>query len=115
MKSFLANVLRVSFLFLLFATHSALAQQPHAGRSLAANCFTCHGMNGNSSGNVPPSLAGRNAAELFQTMKDFQSGNRPATIMQQQAKGYTDEQLRLIAAYFANQKPQTPATPAQAR
>jgi sulfide dehydrogenase cytochrome subunit len=84
---------------------SALAQDGNAGRNLAANCFTCHGTNGNSAGGVPPSLAGRDRAELFQTMKEFQSGKRPATIMHQQAKGYTDQQLQLIAAYFAAQKP----------
>src|SRR5215204_4081532 len=75
------------------------AQNVNAGRDLAANCFTCHGTNGNSVQGVPPSLAGRNSAELFQAMKDFQSGKRPATIMHQQAKGYTDAQLQLICAY----------------
>ena len=83
----------------------ANAQDPSAGRNLAANCFTCHGSEGNSAGGVPPSLAGRNQAELFQAMKDFQSGKRPATIMHQQAKGYNDQQLELMAAYFASVKP----------
>ena len=72
---------------------------------MAASCNTCHGTGGNSVGGIPPSLAGRNSVELFQTMKDFQSGKRPATIMHQQAKGYTDQQLQLIAAYFAALKP----------
>jgi sulfide dehydrogenase cytochrome subunit len=83
----------------------ALAQASNAGRDLSAACFTCHGTNGNSVAGVPPSLAGRNSAELFQTMKDFQAGKRPATIMHQQAKGYTDEQLTLITAYIATLKP----------
>jgi len=83
----------------------ALAQDPGAGRTLAATCFTCHGTDGNSAGGVPPSLAGRASAELLQTMKDFQSGKRPATIMHQQARGYTDSQLEAIAAYFASVKP----------
>lgn len=86
-------------------TSSVQAQDPHAGRNLAASCFTCHGTNGNSVGGVPPSLAGRSSAEIFQTLKDFQSGKKPATIMHQQAKGYTDQQLQLIAAYFASLKP----------
>ena len=92
---------------------SAGAQDPNAGRNLASSCFTCHGTNGNSVGGVPPSLAGRDRNELFQTMKDFQSGKRPATIMHQQAKGYTDPQLHLIAAYFASLKPAPAATPAK--
>ena len=95
-------------------TAPAFAQDPAAGRGLAAACFTCHGTNGNSVGNVPPSLAGRDRAELFQTMKDFRSGKRPATIMHQQAKGYTDAQLQAISAYFASVKPEPARTPSKA-
>lgn len=89
------------------------AQDPAAGGKLAAACFTCHGTNGNSVGNVPPSIAGRDRTELFQMMKDFQSGKRPATIMHQQAKGYTDAQLQLIAAYFASVKPEAARGPSK--
>ncbi|HEX2830910.1 MAG TPA: cytochrome c [Burkholderiales bacterium] len=92
----------------------AAAQDPNAGRNLSAACFTCHGTGGNSVGGVPPGLAGRDSAELFQTMKDFQSGKRPATIMHQQARGYTDEQLKLIAAYIATLKPAAARTPPKA-
>ena len=89
----------------------AHAQDAGAGRTLAATCFTCHGTDGNSVQGVPPSLAGRPAGELFQTMKDFQAGKRPATIMHQHAKGYTDEQLKLISAYFASAKPAAARVP----
>jgi cytochrome subunit of sulfide dehydrogenase len=37
-------------------------------------------------------------------MKAFQTGARPATIMHQLAKGYSDQQIDQIAAYFAAQK-----------
>jgi cytochrome c553 len=89
----------------------AHAQDAGAGRTLAATCFTCHGTEGNSVQGIPPSLAGRPAGELFQTMKDFQAGKRPATIMHQHAKGYTDEQLKLISAYFASVKPAAARVP----
>ena len=92
---------------------AAVAANVNAGRDLAANCFTCHGTNGNSVQGVPPGLAGRNSAELFQVMKEFQSGKRPATIMHQQAKGYTDVQLQLIGAYLASLKPSAAATPSK--
>jgi len=93
------------------APAAALAQQP--GATLAAPCFTCHGTDGNSVQGVPPSLAGRASAEIFQAMKDFQSGKRPATIMHQQARGYTDPQIQSIAAYFASVKPAAPRVPAK--
>jgi sulfide dehydrogenase cytochrome subunit len=93
------------------------AQDANAARNLAANCFTCHGNDGRSVGGVPPSLAGRSKAELLQALKDFKDGKRPATIMHQHAKGYTDQQLVAIAGYFAGVKagPAEPAPAARAR
>jgi sulfide dehydrogenase cytochrome subunit len=37
-------------------------------------------------------------------MQEFKSGAKPASIMPQLAKGYTDEQIALIAGWFAEQK-----------
>jgi len=95
------------------AIRPALAQDPNAGRSLVATCFTCHGTDGNSVQDMPPSLAGRGAAELFQTMKDFQAGKRPAVIMHQLSRGYTDPQLQAIVAYFASVKPTSAPLPSR--
>lgn len=55
-------------------------------------------------GDMKP-LAGVAADKIVAMMADYKSGNQPATIMHQISKGYTDEQIRLIAAYFAAQKP----------
>ena len=82
----------------------ALAQDPVYARNLASTCFTCHGTDGRSVGGIPPSLAGQDKNHLLQTMKDFKAGKRPATIMHQQAKGYTDQELEVIAGYFASMK-----------
>lgn len=82
----------------------AAAQDPVYARNLAAACFTCHGTDGRSVGGVPPALAGRDKGELLQIMKGFKSGARPATLMHQQAKGYSDSQLEAIAGYFASAK-----------
>jgi sulfide dehydrogenase cytochrome subunit len=83
----------------------AHAQGPAQARSLAATCFTCHGNEGRSVGGVPPSLAGQSRDYLLQQMQDFKAGKRPATIMHQHAKGYSDEQIALIADYFSKVKP----------
>lgn len=91
----------------------AHAQTANQGRALAATCFTCHGTEGRSVNGVPPSLAGQNREYLLQQMKDFKAGKRPATVMHQQAKGYSDQQLELIATYFASLK-QGSAQPAPA-
>ncbi len=86
-------------------TAQAQSANPNAGRALAATCTTCHGTDGRSVGGVPPSIAGMNRDVMVQQMKDFRDGKRPATIMHQHAKGYTDAQFVLIADYFANVKP----------
>jgi cytochrome c553 len=81
----------------------ASAQDANLGRNLAASCAGCHGMVGKSVSGMPP-VAGQPKEILMRTLKDYKDGKRPATIMHQLAKGYTDEQLELIAAYFAAQK-----------
>lgn len=83
---------------------SAADQHMVAGQRLSANCASCHGTGGVTEGNALPSLAGQSKDSLIATMKAFKDGTRPATIMHQLAKGYTDEQVELIAAYLAAQK-----------
>ncbi|WP_426336690.1 c-type cytochrome [Pseudoduganella sp. R-31] len=74
------------------------------GARLAASCTGCHGTNDATQGSALPPLAGQPKDQLQAALRDFKSGKRPATIMTQLAKGYTDEQLEILAAYFAAQK-----------
>lgn len=71
-----------------------------AVRYLAANCANCHGTLGKSVGSMP-SLAGQPAPYISEQMRAFRDGKRPATIMHQLAKGYTDEQIDALAGYFS--------------
>ncbi len=81
----------------------ANAQDPNLARNLAATCSNCHGTNGHSVGGMD-SLAGETQEKLMQKLMDFKSGDKPATIMHQIVKGYSDDQLKLITAWFAAQK-----------
>jgi cytochrome c553 len=82
-----------------------LAQDnPNLGRDLAATCANCHGTGGVSAGGNE-SLAGKRKEDLLKALQDFKSGAKPATIMHQLAKGFSDSQLEAIAAWFAAQKP----------
>jgi len=83
---------------------AATDSSPDAGRDLAAACAICHGTNGWSAEGRLPHLAGQPQEYLVRQMRDFRDGKRPATIMTQIAKGYTEEQYQLIAAFFASQK-----------
>ena len=83
----------------------AFAAEPvSAGERLAATCTACHGTRGNTVGTALPPLAGQSKEALLASLKAFKEGSRPATIMTQLARGYTDEQLEQIAAWFAAQK-----------
>ena len=87
---------------LLLASGVALAQDALLARNLAATCANCHGTNGQALGDSKP-LAGMSAEKIIAAVADYKSGAQPATIMHQIAKGYTDEQIRLVAAWFAAQ------------
>ncbi len=69
-------------------------------RVWAAACANCHGTMGKAEQGME-SLAGKDKDELLQKMLDFKTGKKPATIMHQLSKGYSDEQLQQLAAYFA--------------
>jgi len=91
---------------LVLAPLTATAQSPAApaiARDLAAACAICHGTNGVNAGGMP-TLAGQSRDNLVQQMRDFRDGKRPATIMHQIAKGYTEEQYQQLAGFFAAQK-----------
>jgi cytochrome subunit of sulfide dehydrogenase len=87
------------------AASPALAADPNLARQLAATCANCHGTDGRALGDHKP-LAGVPADRILALLSDYRDGKQPATIMHQIAKGYTEEQLRLIAGYLAAQPPQ---------
>lgn len=93
-----------------FAGKAAFAQAD-AGKdalyvkSLAATCANCHGTNGKAvEGSSVGSLAGLDRAYHIAQMKAFKTGTRPATVMHQLSKGYSDAQIEVLATYFAAQK-----------
>ncbi len=95
---------RAAFAAAFAASPWAQAQDVNLARNLAATCATCHGTNGNARGEMKQ-LAGVSAEKILAAVADYKSGAQPATIMHQISKGYTDEQMKLIAGYFAAQKP----------
>ncbi|WP_434149817.1 c-type cytochrome [Methylocaldum gracile subsp. desertum] len=90
--------LRTCFV-LITATATPLSafSEPPAGRLLAAQCAQCHGTDGSGY----ESLAGESADELYDEL--IERKYRPVEdIMDRQARGYTDDQLRLIADYLGS-------------
>lgn len=73
------------------------------GEMLSASCAGCHGTDGNSPGSIP-AISGKSADYIRTSLEDFRSGKRESTVMGRHAKGYSDEEIRLIAEYFERQK-----------
>lgn len=90
---------------------TALAQPtPRAGtvqelqvQLWAASCMACHGPQGRAEG-TGLTIGGRDANELLGRLLAYKQGLRPSTIMSQHAKGYSDDELASIAAYFSSLK-----------
>lgn len=80
------------------------AARAQEARYLAGNCANCHGTDGHSAASGGMSaLAGMPRAYFLEQLAAFRSGARPATIMHQLVRGYTDEQLARLAEFFERQ------------
>ena len=78
---------------------------PAGVRAMAANCASCHGTDGHAApGSIVASLAGRPRGDIAQSMTLFREGRKPATVMHQIAKGFTDDELEALDAWFSQQK-----------
>jgi sulfide dehydrogenase cytochrome subunit len=113
---------RLPLLLASFACSAAFAQQAAAPaappapafaasnlsakgvRDMAANCSACHGTAGKAAqGSAVAGLAGRPKDELTQLMAQFKAGQKPATVMHQIAKGYSDGEIAALADHFSRQ------------
>jgi cytochrome subunit of sulfide dehydrogenase len=98
--------MRAFFIAALALAAAPAAAQDTAGRNLAAPCAICHGTEGRPVAQQSPliPLAGLPKDHIATQMRAFRDGKRPATVMHQIAKGYTDPQIDSIAAWYAAQK-----------
>jgi cytochrome c553 len=80
--------------------------QESSARNLASGCAICHGTDGRAVTKEVIPLAGLPREHIAAQMRAFRDGQRPATVMHQIAKGYTDAQIDALAAWFSSQKRQ---------
>jgi len=92
----------------------ALVEASDNMEGLARTCFNCHGTGGVSAGQSMPSIAGLSESYLKNIMLEWKSGARASANMTRLIKGYTDEEIAGLAAYFAKQ-PWTPVPQAAAK
>ena len=95
-----ATRVSVAVMIAFAASRFAMAAEAPAG---AVSCSGCHA--GSARVETPvPRLAGRPAAEITDATLAYKSGKLPGTIMDRIAKGFSDEEIRAIAAWYATQK-----------
>jgi sulfide dehydrogenase cytochrome subunit len=79
------------------------AQAVERGELLANSCFSCHGYEGKLDNPKIPSLENYPASMIISQMKAYRDGTRTGTIMNRHAKGYTDEEIELMAKFIGKQ------------
>jgi sulfide dehydrogenase cytochrome subunit len=79
--------IRFALCLLLFSGGSAVAQATDTAL-LIGGCQGCHGASGQGGNGIP-------------SMRAFSANERPATIMDRISRGYTPEQIALLAAHYA--------------
>ncbi len=77
--------------------------EPVLTESLAANCFSCHGSQGASTGPATPTISGMSKSYLNKVLTDYQTGARYSTVMARVVKGFSADELSRLAEYFSQQ------------
>jgi cytochrome subunit of sulfide dehydrogenase len=95
--------MRMLFLAAALCAAGNVGAQDGAARNLAAACAVCHGTEGRAVTKDVIPLASLPRDHIASQMRAFRDGQRPATVMHQIAKGYTDAQIDAIAAWYAAQ------------
>jgi sulfide dehydrogenase cytochrome subunit len=92
-------------MLLSIAVGSAIVSPAWAadGSVLALSCAACHGTSGKSPGSIP-AINGKTAAYVETALTEFKTDRRAGTVMNRLAKGYTDDEIKALAAYFAEMK-----------
>jgi len=67
----------------------------------AQTCIVCHGQNGISANPIWPTLAGQHEDYLLQALNAYRDGSRKDLVMSAQAALIAEEDVALLAKYFA--------------
>ena len=114
MKSFTARIaLVLATAALAFAAHAAeekKAAKPDTTKGSATFgqvCAACHGADGNSGSPENPKLAGQHPEYLVKQLQEFKSGKRANPVMSGMVAALSEDDMKGIAYWVADQKPKT--------
>ncbi len=88
-----------------YAADAVVGGDAQAGQAKSAACAACHGPGGNSQNAQYPKLAGQSPVYMIKQLNKFKSGERNNPVMMPQAGSLSEQDMKDIAAYYAEQKP----------
>ena len=91
---------KTALCFLLLSAGPVSAQATDT-QLLIGGCQGCHGVSGQGAHGIPSIKANHSRDEFIALMRAFSANERPATVMGRISRGYTPEQIALLAAHFA--------------
>ena len=94
----------ISVFTLFFLGDHAIAADPVSGKEVSKQCVACHGEDGNSPTPNFPRLAGQYEDYILHTLKSYKNGERKNAIMAGIVAALSEEDMKNVAAYFAQQQ-----------
>ena len=88
----------------------AQADEARAKKIVMGSCFICHGVEGESSTELFPRLAGQHAEYIAKQLENFKSGKRKSSAMGDMVAKLTSEDMQALGRYFEKQQ-HAPVTP----
>ncbi len=101
---FAATALIASLLVTTAFAESIVDGSAEAGKTKAITCGACHGSDGNSVNPMWPSIAGQHASYILGQLQAFKNGTRSDPLMTAQSMLLSDQDMRDLAVYFAEQR-----------
>jgi len=110
--------MRIRLTFGALVAAAALSTSPamaagsaEAGKTKAAVCMGCHGVDGNSPADMWPKIAGQLQPYIVKQLHDFKDGRRKNDQMSPMAAPLSDQDIEDLAAFFSTQKVNVVANP----
>jgi cytochrome c553 len=92
-------------LLMLLAFLLPARAEPERKADLLQSCVPCHGMDGIGRDAEIPNLAGQNELYLTNQLRAFRDGRRAHKEMLYMSRTMTEDDMKALAAYFANLPP----------
>lgn len=101
-----ASLLCAALAALSFSAHAQTTKPDLAkGAALYGQvCVACHAADGNSTTPANPKIAGQHPEYLVKQLQEFKSGKRDNAVMKGFASALSDEDMRNVAFWLADQK-----------